>query len=277
MFGFLDEFILPGTSPWLFWSFVLTGVIIQGISKSGFAGGAGILSLPMMMLVMPVDRVPAVLLPLLILFDMNAVYHHRTNKDLRLVRTIFYPSLIGTALATWVWYKVGKEGVGEYGGYIKQFTGVIAILFAAYIFAKETSMKWVSGRKAGPGLGVVAGVAAGFTSTINHSAGPIVSLYMFSQNLGKSFFTGTVAWTFACINLSKLPSYAGLGLIDYSVLKFDLLLLPLIPLGSWIGKWMHHNVSERAFNWVIFVLTVIASVHLVFGVNLVSLALGLVF
>ena len=41
MFGFLDEFILPGTSPWLFWSFVLTGVIIQGISKSGFAGGAG--------------------------------------------------------------------------------------------------------------------------------------------------------------------------------------------------------------------------------------------
>jgi len=40
---------------------------------------------------------------------------------------------------------------------------------------------------------------------------------------------------------------------------------------------MHHNVSERAFNWVIFVLTVIASVHLVFGVNLVSLALGLVF
>ena len=94
---------------------------------------------------------------------------------------------------------------------------------------------------------------------------------------GKSFFTGTVAWTFACINLSKLPSYAGLGLIDYSVLKFDLLLLPLIPLGSWIGKWMHHNVSERAFNWVIFVLTVLASVHLVFGVNLVSLALGLVF
>ncbi len=268
-----NEFMLPGVPAGVFWSFVLVGVIIQGISKSGFAGGAGILSLPLMMLVMPVTRVPAVLLPLLILFDMNAIYHHRHNKDMRLVRTIFFPSLIGTALATWVWYAVGKSGVEEFGGYIKQFTGVIAVLFALYIFAKETSMRWVRGRRAGFKTGVAAGVAAGFTSTINHSAGPIVSLYMFSQDLGKSFFTGTVAWTFAFINLSKLPSYAGLGLIDYSVLKFDLLLLPLIPLGSWLGKWMHHNVSERAFNWVILVLTLIAGVQLILNVNLIQMGL----
>ncbi|MBW7863193.1 MAG: sulfite exporter TauE/SafE family protein [Candidatus Hydrogenedens sp.] len=268
-----NEFMLPGVPAGVFWSFVLVGVIIQGISKSGFAGGAGILSLPLMMLVMPVTRVPAVLLPLLILFDMNAIYHHRHNKDMRLVWTIFFPSLVGTALATWVWHAVGKSGVEGFGGYIKQFTGVIAVLFALYIFAKETSMRWVQGRRAGFKTGVAAGVAAGFTSTINHSAGPIVSLYMFSQDLGKSFFTGTVAWTFAFINLSKLPSYAGLGLIDYSVLKFDLLLLPLIPLGSWLGKWMHHNVSERAFNWVILVLTLIAGVQLILNVNLIQMGL----
>ena len=102
-----NEFMLPGVPAGVFWSFVLVGVIIQGISKSGFAGGAGILSLPLMMLVMPVTRVPAVLLPLLILFDMNAIYHHRHNKDMRLVWTIFFPSLVGTALATWVWHAVG--------------------------------------------------------------------------------------------------------------------------------------------------------------------------
>ncbi len=268
-----DEFMLPGVPAGVFWSFVLVGVIIQGISKSGFAGGAGILSLPLMMLVMPVTRVPAVLLPLLILFDMNAIYHHRHNKNMRLVLTIFFPSLIGTALATWVWYAVGKAGVEQFGGYIKQFTGVIAVLFALYIFAKETSMRWVHGKRAGFKAGVAAGVAAGFTSTINHSAGPIVSLYMFSQDLGKSFFTGTVAWTFAFINLSKLPSYAGLGLIDYSVLKFDLVLLPLVPLGSWLGKWMHHNVSERAFNWVILVLTLVAGIQLILNVNLIQMGL----
>ena len=53
------EFIGEGIPPFLFWLFVGAAIVIQGISKSGFAGGAGILSLPLMMLVMPVPKVAA--------------------------------------------------------------------------------------------------------------------------------------------------------------------------------------------------------------------------
>lgn len=265
-----DHFIEPGIPLAVFWVFVALAILIQGISKSGFAGGAGILSLPLMMLVMPADRVTATLLPLLCLCDMNAIYHHRRNVVWDKVWAIFLPSLIGTVLATLVWWRVGQQGIDRYAVPLKQFVGIIAILFALYIVAKEASMRWVEHHQAGPKTAFVAGVAAGFTSSMAHAAGPIVSLYMFSQGLGRTLFVGTVAWTFTFINLSKLPFFYVTGLLTWDVLKFDCLLIPLIPAGSWLGLWMHHRVSERLFNRIVMVLTLVAGVQLVFNVKLVQ-------
>ncbi len=271
----IDNFILPGVSPVLFWLFVSAAVIIQGISKSGFAGGAGVLSLPLMMLVMPVDKVAATLLPLLILLDMNAIYHHRHNKNWQVIRQIYVPALVGIALGALVWWRIGHAGVETYGDYIKRFVGVMAVFLAFYILAKEASLEWVRGKKAGPRIGWAAGIFAGFSSTIAHAAGPIVSLFVFSQDMGKTLFVGTVAWTFTLINLTKLPVYVAVDLIDLSVLRFDLMLVPLVPLGSWLGKWMHYRVSESLFNRIIMTLTLITGLQLVFNVNLIKGALDL--
>jgi uncharacterized membrane protein YfcA len=270
----LNEFMDPLVPPPVFWVFVGLAIIIQGISKSGFAGGAGILSLPLMMLVMPVEKVAATLLPLLILCDMNAIYHHRYNKDWGQILRVYKPAVIGIVLGAAVWWYVGQQGVEEYSAPIKRMVGVLAILFGLYIVAKERSMAWVTRHRPGARAAVVAGVAAGFTSTIAHAAGPIVSLYMFAQDMGKSLFVGTVAWTFTLINLTKMPFYIGVGLVQWDVLYFDLFLIPLIPLGSWLGHWMHTRVSETRFNRVIMVLTLIAGVQLLFNVNLVHKALA---
>lgn len=265
----ISEFVLPGVPLPLFWLFTGAAIIIQGISKSGFAGGAGILSLPLMMLVMPVERVAAVLLPLLILCDFNAIYHHRRNKVWKHIMAIYLPSLLGIVAGAAVWWLVGREGVETYGTPIKRFVGVIALLFALYIAAREASLRWAAEHKAGRKSAWAAGITAGFTSTLAHAAGPIVSLYMFSQGMGKSLFTGTVAWTFTLINLTKLPFYLFVGLIETNVLLFGLWLVPLIPLGSYLGHWMHHHVSESAFNRVILVLTLLAGIQLVLNLNLV--------
>ncbi len=129
----ISDYLLPGVSPWVFWLFVSAAVLIQGISKSGFAGGAGVLSLPLMMLVMPVDKVAATLLPVLILLDFNAIYHHRHNKDWSVIRQIYLPSILGIVLGALVWWRIGQAGVETYGAYIKRFVGVMAILLAIYM------------------------------------------------------------------------------------------------------------------------------------------------
>jgi uncharacterized membrane protein YfcA len=116
-------------------------------------------------------------------------------------------------------------------------------------------------------------LAAGFTSAIAHSAGPIVSLYMFAQGMGKTLFVGTTAWTFTFINLTKLPFYIGIGLIHSKVLYFDLFLVWLIPIGSYMGKWMHDRIPEKPFNRVIMVFVFLAGIQLISNINLVHVVL----
>lgn len=269
-----DAFILSGV-PWpVFWIFCAVAVLIQGISKSGFAGGAGILSLPLMMLVMPPALVAAVLLPILILCDFNAIYHHRTNKDWRAIRSLYGPCVVGILIGAAVWWWIGREGMDAYEPWIKRFVGVMAIIFSMYLVAKDRALHWVEQYRPGVAAAWFAGLSAGFSSTIAHAAGPIVGLYMFSHNLGKSLFVGTVAWMFTLINLTKLPFYIATGLIQRDVLIVGLILAPFIPVGSWMGHWMHHRVPERAFNRVILVLTVIAAIQLLTGINVIHWAIA---
>lgn len=267
----LQGFIEPGVSPVLFWVCVTAAVAIQGIGKSGFAGGAGILSLPLMMMVMPVDKVVATMLPLLILCDMNAIYHHRRNQVWAKVWQIYIPAVVGIVLGALVWWWIGREGIERYAIYIKRFVGVIAILFGLYILAKEASVRWVEEHRAGPKTAWAAGIFAGFASTIAHAAGPIVSLFMYSQGLGKTLFVGTIAWTFTLINLTKLPFYVCIGLIQWDVLRFDVVLIPMIPIGSYLGLWMHTRVSEKLFMRIILVLTLLAGFKLIFDIDLNAL------
>lgn len=270
-----EQFMNEGTPLVVFWVFVGAAVVVQGISKSGFAGGAGILSLPLMMLVMPAAAVPAVLLPLLILCDMNAIYIHRGNRVWRHVLELYLPSIVGILIGAWVWWRIGSAGVRAYEVPLKRFVGVIAVLFVVYLAGKETAMAWVARLKPGVKTGCVAGIAAGFTSTMVHGAGPIVGLYLYAQALGKTLFIGTVAWTFTLINLTKLPFYFAVGLIHRDVLLLDLVLVPLIPLGSFAGKAMSSYVSESLFNRVILVLTLLAAVQLLFNVDAVKLILDM--
>ncbi len=263
-----DTFINPGIPPVIFWLFVGTAIILQGIGKSGLAG-AGVLSLPLMMMVMPVDKVAATMLPLLCLCDYNAIYHHRRNVVWKQVWLVFLPSIIGIGIGTYLWWRMGQAGIEAYSVPLKRFVGIVALVFGIYIVAKEQSLGWVAHHKAGPKMGVFTGILAGVSSTLVHAASPIVSLYLFSQGFGKTLFVGTMAWTFAFINTAKLPSYAAIGMLSSDVLYFDLFLIPLIPIGSYMGKWLLHTVSESHFNRAMMVLTIFAGLQLLFNIQLI--------
>jgi len=269
----LDAFILPDTPTPVFWFCCATAIVILGISKSGLSGGA-ILSLPLMMMVMPVDKVAASMLPLLVLCDMNAIYHHRRNAVWSKVMAVYVPAVLGIASGAAVWWWVGEEGVDKFTLPLKRFVGVIAIVFGLYIGAREASLKWVEEHQPGKAWAVVAGVTAGFTTTLAHAAGPVVSLYLFSQRLGKIHFVGTMAWTFMLLNLTKLPFYAGVGMFSKEIFLFDLFLVPLIPVGSYMGKWILDHIPEKVFNRVIMVLAVLSGIQLLFNVPLIQMGLS---
>ena len=169
----LSGFVQEGVPLPVFWTLVSLAILIQGISKSGFAGGAGILSVPLMVLVMPVDKVAVTLLPLLILCDISAITLYRNDKVWEKILAIYVPALFGIAAGAVVWWTVGKTGIKAYEPILNRFVGGIAIVFSLYIFCKEAAMAWVEKITFGRTAAWGAGIAAGFTSTplsINRTA-----------------------------------------------------------------------------------------------------------
>ena len=60
-------------------------------------------------------------------------------------------------------------------------------------------------------------------------------------------FAATMAVFFAVVNLSKWIPYAWLGLIDLRNMTTSLMLMPLAPVGVWLGVWLMRRIPSTWF------------------------------
>jgi uncharacterized protein len=75
--------------------------------------------------------------------------------------------------------------------------------------------------------------------------------------------TATMAVFFGVMNLSKWIPYAWLGLFDTRLLMTSLVLMPLAPLGVWIGIALTRHISAKGFYVVADLGMLITGVKLV--------------
>jgi uncharacterized membrane protein YfcA len=60
-------------------------------------------------------------------------------------------------------------------------------------------------------------------------------------------YTATMAFFFFVVNLAKWVPYAWLGLLDWRNMATSLVLLPLAPLGVWVGVRLARRISQVLF------------------------------
>ena len=68
-----------------------------------------------------------------------------------------------------------------------------------------------------------------------------------------------------CHEHERLPPrvYGYTGLFNFQLLWQIAWLLPLVPLGVWMGRWGVTKVDEETFEWIITGLLVIAALLLI--------------
>ena len=79
-------------------------------------------------------------------------------------------------------------------------------------------------------------------------------MYLLPQGLSNVAFVGTTTAVFFIINMTKVPVYFKLGILDGSIIKRDLYLIPLIAVGVISGILLNRRVSKRTFSRIILVL-----------------------
>jgi uncharacterized protein len=66
-------------------------------------------------------------------------------------------------------------------------------------------------------------------------------------------FAATVSFFFFVINLSKWIPYAWLGLLDMRNLATSIVLLPLAPVGVWIGVKIARKIEPTLFYRLVYI------------------------
>jgi uncharacterized protein len=220
-----------------FYLVAVPAVLLMGMSKSGFGVGFGSLAVPLMALAVPVPQAAAILLPLLLVMDMLGLAALVRQRDRALLRLLLPAGILGTALGAVLFGLLSAKVVAGIVGVLTLTFLAIRVLFPARADAPPPP-RW---------LGFVLGTVSGFTSFVAHAGGPPIGFYVLPQKLAPITFAATMAVFFTAVNLAKWLPYAWLGLIDLTNMSTSLVLLPLAPVGVWVGVRCARHVSPQLF------------------------------
>jgi uncharacterized membrane protein YfcA len=229
-------------------------ILLIGLSKGGLGGSAGGAATPLMALVMPPELAIGLLLPLLMITDVFAVAAHWGHWDRRLLLLLVPASLIGITLGTALITSVSSDT-------LRIGLGIFVLLFVLYKLLEARIQRSLHYQPRN-WHGYLAGAVAGFSSTLAHTGGPPITIYLLLQDIAPRVFIATSAAYFAIINWIKVPYYIFAGILHPGQLLEIGWLLLLIPVGVVLGRWLSVRIDKATFERVILVLLIVSAILL---------------
>ncbi|MSQ56756.1 MAG: sulfite exporter TauE/SafE family protein [Limnohabitans sp.] len=215
----------------------IPAVLVIGISKSGFGAGFGALAVPLMSLSLPVSQAAAIFMPILLATDMLAMSALRRDFDKQLLKFILPWGILGVVVGYFTFRILDSHAVAG-------ILGLITLLFLAHrIFFKQPDHPLILPNW----FGAIMATIGGFTSFIAHSGSPPLNTYLLPMRLSPLVFSATLSYHFFALNMAKWVPYAALGLLDLRNMATSVVLLPLVPVGVWVGINVAKRVSQKLF------------------------------
>ena len=236
-----------------FLAVAVLAVVLIGVSKSGFGGAMGSLSIPLMSLCVAAPQAAAIMLPILLVLDVTGLAVCRGKGDRANLRILIPGGLVGIVLGALTFHFVEAR-------WIKGMIGVEALLFGVDRLRQVNAAGECRAPAVVPGL--FWSSISGFTSFISHAGGPPILQYLLPQGLDRVRTVGTTTIYFAVINFAKLLPYGFLGLLDTSNPATSLALLPAAPVGYWLGLKLLKHLPRAPFNLVIAVAMLLTGLKL---------------
>jgi uncharacterized protein len=222
----------------VFYAVAAPVVLLSGISKTGIPGLFGGMAVPLLSLVIPPVQAAAVMLPVLCLIDLFGLRAFRGVYDRRNMPILLTGLPIGIVVGMLLFSAAPRS-------LVRIVIGAIAV-----VFALNSIFGWARHRPPATASwprGVFWSAVSGMTSFVAHAGSPPIMAYLLPQRLDRNVYVGTTVWFFFAANYAKIAPYAYLGQLDLSNLLTALALLPLVPVGVWLGVVIQGKLDERVF------------------------------
>lgn len=246
--------IPPDVSPAMYYVCVGVAVLITGISKSGFGGSTFITAVPVMATVMPTRHMLGIMLPMLIAADVLSNLHYLRAWDWRFLRPMIAGAAVGIAAGTALLLALQQTAAETVDQVLSILIGSICLVFVVVQVTALTGRRvptLPANRASSAGIGVTCGVV----STLSHTAGPIATLYLLHAKLEKRVLVGSLLLFFLLVNTAKVPTYVALDIINADTLRDSIWFIPLLPVGTLAGAWMHKHLRETLFLVIMYTAT----------------------
>lgn len=211
--------------------------MLIGMSKGGLPM-VGMMSVPLLSLVMSPVKAAVLLLPLFVISDVVGVWLYRRQYSAINLKILVPAGLVGVFVG---WYTASF--ISE--SMIKFIIGLVGVGFCL-----QTWFKRGQGDVAAPATltkGIFWGGMAGFTSFIAHAGGPPFQIFVLPQKLSKAEFAGTATILFAIINFSKILPYQNLSPYSLDDLMQAAVLVPFALTGTFLGAYLTRRIADVWF------------------------------
>lgn len=219
------------------WALAVIAAIAVGLSKGGLAM-VGIISVPLMSLVMSPVQAAGLLLPIYVVSDVGGLIAFRRNLDRRVLLLALPGAMAGIAVGWATASIVPVQGV-------TLIVGVIGLGFALNALirpALDAVPRPARGRAA-----TIWGGLAGYTSFVSHAGAPLWQVYAQPLRLSPLIYAGTTTWFFAIGNWVKLIPYAALGQLSPANLATAAVLMPVSLAAVWVGLRLVRIIPPALF------------------------------
>lgn len=235
---------------------MIVAALLVGLAKGGLGGAPVALVAPLLSTTMPVSQAVGLILPLLIIADMFALRAYWRKWDIDIVRLMLPMAVVGIVMGIAL-LTILPDGV------LRVLLGIFTLVAAGYKLASDslTSLTYVPHRWHGR----FAGWASGFASALANAGGPPFTAYLLLQKVSPTTFVGTMTLFFAVINLLKLPGFLTVNVLDVQQLLGIAWVIPLIPVGVWLGKRLITWLPPLVFERLMLALLAWAGLSLLFG------------
>lgn len=232
------------------WAILSLTALSIGMSKTGVQGMM-LLAVPYMAMAFGAKESTGVILPMLCMADIIAVIYYKRIADWKVVAKLLPSAIFGFFIAIFVDKLIPSNEFRQLMGWTLALA--LAVMIWSEIFSKENKwMKkwWYS---------AIFGLMGGFTTMIGNAAGPVLSVYLLSMRKDKMEYIGINAWFFLVVNLLKVPLQIFVwDNISWDSFSLNIVMLPIIGIGAWMGISIVKMFPEKAFRRFIQIITILS-------------------
>jgi len=213
------------------WIILFVVALAIGMSKAGL--GFGLMVVPLLAFGFGARESTGLMIPILITADIYAVKHYHRMAEWKFIFKLLPWAVLGIIAGV----ITGKLISGN------QFRMLLSLLVIAglMIMVGRDLMKKQESVPTHPAFAILLGVLGGFGSMVGNAAGPIFAVYLLAMRLPKNSYIGTGAWFYLIINVITIPA---------------------ILLGAWLGIRIIRLFSEGSYRVFVVIMTLLSAIFL---------------